>query len=414
MLQRGTPAPGKGAARKAPTAAAAAAPQDDLLSGVLGGKRGAKGGGGGGEGAGGAQGTGAPAAEPDATDDVLGDLGKKRKAPRRTFKERNVLDMRGLYKLYQEMQKLPLSRKPGNEVRCAALSHSSALPSITPRNHAFPPHTPRQPPQAADMLRVSNAYRTWAAQLFPPLTSTEVLRKCRDWSGRLLVKSVMATLRTAEAGREAAPLTEAEYSELTEGARRAAEADAARRKQKAAARGVGLEGGSVASNREGDEYEEDEGAEEEVLDFFERQRRARGGEEGGEEEEEEEALDDLDELEALRGGGGGGGGAGGGGGGGRGGGGRGSAAAAASGHGAGDEAGASQESFGGAEEFGDFVARPPSQGAPMVELEDSEEEGGAGAGAGAGAAAAPAPPAPPPTPPPPPPPQNSLVVDQGF
>jgi len=214
------------------------------------------------------------------------------------------------------------------------------------------------------MLRVSAAYSTWAAQLFTPLTSSEVLRKCRDWSGKLMVKNVMGTLRERELLRETEPLTEKAYGELTEGARRAAEADAARRKEKAAQRGVALEGGSVASNREGDEYEVEEGEEEEEVDFIERQRRARGG------REEEE-----DEVEALRSGWGAGGGAGGGGG--------------SGGGGGGTRAGDSQESF-GAEEFGDYIeprGGGGSGGAAVVELEDSEDEGGGG-GAGAAAAAA--------------------------
>ena len=43
--------------------------------------------------------------------------GRKRKPARNTLREGAVLSSRGLFKLYQEMQKLPLSRKPGNEVR---------------------------------------------------------------------------------------------------------------------------------------------------------------------------------------------------------------------------------------------------------------------------------------------------------
>ena len=127
MLQRGA-TPHGASASKRPAPSYSAHDGEDLLSGVLGGKRG------GGKprqgqtaaaAAGGASAAAAAAAAAEQEgDDVLGDMGKKRKAQRRTFKEANVLDMRGLYKLYQEMQKLPLSRKPGSEVRtegCARL-----------------------------------------------------------------------------------------------------------------------------------------------------------------------------------------------------------------------------------------------------------------------------------------------------
>ena len=351
MLQRGTPngAPQarsivKPAMAKKQTAPAADAGAEDLLSGVLGGKKAVGGGAGGAE----------------ASDDVLGDLGKKRKAPRTTFRERNVLDMKGLFKLYQEMQKLPLSRKPGNEVRHVPGSGPCTAQS-SPRPHPSRHCASTQLLQAADMQCVSNAYRTWAAQIFPPLTAAEVLRKCREWSGKTLVKNVLGVMRTAEADREArGALSASDYAEMTEGARRAAEAEAEKRKDKAKQRGVALDGGSVGSNREDDEYEVDEGAEEE-LDFIERQRRARGGGEDEYEEEEE------DELEVLQGGAG----SGMGGGAGR--------RAAEPALGASQEAGgSSQDAY--ADEFGDYLPAPSPAPAPepaaagMVELEDSEGE----------------------------------------
>jgi hypothetical protein len=90
-----------------------------------------------------------------ATDDVLGDLGKKRKAPRRTFKERSLLDTRGLYKLYQEMQKLPLSRKPGNEVRQPRQPPASAC--------AHPVHSFSQQHHPSPHLLITHRLRTCCA-----------------------------------------------------------------------------------------------------------------------------------------------------------------------------------------------------------------------------------------------------------
>ena len=115
------------------------------------------------------------------------------------------------------------------------------------------------------------------------MPSSEVLRRCKEWSGKTLVKNVLSVMRTAEGESEArGPLTAQAYSELTEGARAAAEAEAARRKDKQKlGRGVALDGVSVGSNRQDDEYEDEEA--EEVLDFTDLARRERGGR--GEEDE---------------------------------------------------------------------------------------------------------------------------------
>ena len=49
-------------------------------------------------------------------DDLMGAaLAGKRKV-RRTFKETNLIGSMGVFKLYKEMQGLPLLRKPGSEV----------------------------------------------------------------------------------------------------------------------------------------------------------------------------------------------------------------------------------------------------------------------------------------------------------
>ena len=158
------------------------------------------------------------------------------------------------------------------------------------------------------MLRVSQAYKTWASQMFPPKSSAEVLEKCREWSGRHLVKSVLGVMRTAEEEREAkGPLTEQAYNELTEGARRAAEAETSRKRERlGGGRGaVNLDGDSVGSAMDGEGCEGEAAAEEE--DFTERNRRERGEEDYVAEEEDAWG-------ETLRRAGGGGGGAGGGGG----------------------------------------------------------------------------------------------------
>lgn len=139
------------------------------------------------------------------------------------------------------------------------------------------------------MLRVSQAYKTWASQMFPPKSSAEVLEKCREWSGRHLVKSVLGVMRTAEVEREAkGPLTEQAYNELTEGARRAAEAETSRKRERlGGGRGaVNLDGDSVGSAMDGKGYEEEDEPAAEEVDFTERNRRERGEEDAAAEEED--------------------------------------------------------------------------------------------------------------------------------
>jgi hypothetical protein len=43
--------------------------------------------------------------------------GKRKRAPRVTFRETHLLGDRGLWRLYREFQSLPLRREPGSEVR---------------------------------------------------------------------------------------------------------------------------------------------------------------------------------------------------------------------------------------------------------------------------------------------------------
>lgn len=154
------------------------------------------------------------------------------------------------------------------------------------------------------MAKVMGAYKTWASQLFPPLHSSVVLRKCRDWSGRGIVKNVLGMLREKEViraelgGSVGDTLSKELYLEVTEQVRAAAEAEANKRKEKSKrARGDATEGGADEDREE--EGEEEGGGgnneaeeEDEILDFTERGRRkdmSGGGREGkGEEEEEEE------------------------------------------------------------------------------------------------------------------------------
>jgi hypothetical protein len=151
------------------------------------------------------------------------------------------------------------------------------------------------------MAKVMVAYKTWASQLFPPLHSSVVLRKCRDWGGRGIVKNVLGMLREKEViraelgGSVGDTLSKELYLEVTEQVRAAAEAEANKRKEKSKrARGDATEGGADEDREEegeeegrgGDEAEE----EDEILDFTERGRRkdksGGGREEEGEEEEE--------------------------------------------------------------------------------------------------------------------------------
>ena len=133
MLQRTGPSSStaKGTTTRPALTSTGAGGGEDLLSGLLSGSRAAVG-------------KSSAPAPVDASDDVLGDLGKKRKAPRKTFKEHNLLDMKGLFKLYNEMKKLPLSRRPGNEVRGrAARVGLAGACTLTPTPPPSPPTTRR-------------------------------------------------------------------------------------------------------------------------------------------------------------------------------------------------------------------------------------------------------------------------------
>ena len=109
----------KGGPPPAPAAAPAAKPRpsDDLLAGKVLKRRtvatpAAKG-----------AGAGAGDAPPkdgaeagDEADDLLAN-GKRARVPRLTFKESHLISKAGLWKLYDEGSRLPLSRKAGSEVR---------------------------------------------------------------------------------------------------------------------------------------------------------------------------------------------------------------------------------------------------------------------------------------------------------
>lgn len=89
---------------------------------------------------------GSPAAPADASDNLLAEA-KRAKAQRATFRETDVLSERGVWRLYDSFQRLPLSGKAGHE--------------------------------AADMARIAGLYDDWARQLAPGLHPTDVLTKCR-------------------------------------------------------------------------------------------------------------------------------------------------------------------------------------------------------------------------------------------
>lgn len=92
---------------------------------------------------------GSPAA-PAASDNLLTEA-KRARAQRATFRETDVLSERGVWRLYDSFQRLPLSGKPGHE--------------------------------AADMARISRLYDDWARQVAPGLHPTDALTKCR-WAAR--------------------------------------------------------------------------------------------------------------------------------------------------------------------------------------------------------------------------------------
>lgn len=101
-----------------------------------------------------------------ASDNLLVDA-KKARVQRTTFRETDVLSERGVWRLYDSFQRLPMSGKPGHE--------------------------------ASDMARVAGLYNDWARQLAPSLHPTDVLTKCRcarrvKWLPRDLWASSLALL----------------------------------------------------------------------------------------------------------------------------------------------------------------------------------------------------------------------------
>jgi hypothetical protein len=92
------------------------------------------------------------------------------------------------------------------------------------------------------MAKVMGAYRVWANTLFPKLHTDAVLEKCRDWSGRGLVKNVLGVMRSGiervrasgggggggeGEGAAQRPISKELYNELTEMARASAAARSA-------------------------------------------------------------------------------------------------------------------------------------------------------------------------------------------
>lgn len=126
----------------------------------------------------------APAAEGD--DALVG--GKRARAPRRTFKETDLLSQAGMWSLYERFQRLPLRRSAGHE--------------------------------ASDLAAVMGCYRGWARELFPKQHSSDVLATATRWSGRGVVKTAMAAMRSQlEVPRAAGtvPPTLARYNEVRTG-----------------------------------------------------------------------------------------------------------------------------------------------------------------------------------------------------
>ena len=93
-------------------------------------------------------GGGSPAAPTtgDASDNLLIEA-KRLRALRHTFRETDVLSERGVWRLYDQFQRLPLSGVPGHE--------------------------------ASDMGRIASLYTDWARQLAPNVHPLDVLTKCR-------------------------------------------------------------------------------------------------------------------------------------------------------------------------------------------------------------------------------------------
>ena len=153
---------GRAIAPRAAPAARAAAPRskgapvgagapasggDDLLAGG-----GGAGGGGGGGGEGGV-----------AEDDLLGGAKRARKV-RLTFKESHLISDQGLWRLYEQMQLLPLSRRKGDEVRGSAPlpARRTTIRECT-RSRVFPRLNPPPAPQTPTRARrpAPRRRRTW-------------------------------------------------------------------------------------------------------------------------------------------------------------------------------------------------------------------------------------------------------------
>ncbi len=103
------------------------------------------------------------AQDADQSDNLLIEA-KRLRTMRETFRDTNLLSERGVWKLYDAFQHLPLAGTPGRE--------------------------------ATDISQVAALYNDWARQLAPMLHPTDVLTKCSDWSGKAVIRSSLQRIRT--------------------------------------------------------------------------------------------------------------------------------------------------------------------------------------------------------------------------
>ena len=96
--------------------------------------------------------TGADAQDGGGGDPPADDLLSKKKVQQKrlTFKEAHLISEKGMWRLYEQMQRLPISRREGDEVRRAACSPTARTNAAclrdTPLTRLSPAPAPANPP----------------------------------------------------------------------------------------------------------------------------------------------------------------------------------------------------------------------------------------------------------------------------
>lgn len=117
-----------------------------------------------------------------------------------TFRETHLISERGLWTLYSEMQKLPVTRRYAAK---NAAADAAAIAEGVPMRPGGGPgsmggHGGDVVPsgtEAADMAAVMRAYAQWAHLLFPRIHHGDVLAKAALWSGKGVVKKTLQQMR---------------------------------------------------------------------------------------------------------------------------------------------------------------------------------------------------------------------------